>query len=80
MDQNERDEILYRLDERTKKVDDHLERLDQRVAENEERIDELTTTVNKNSGNIKVAKRALAVLASAATAIAARVFAGLRVL
>lgn len=32
MDEQEREEILYRLDERTKRVDDYLERHDRRIS------------------------------------------------
>lgn len=32
MDEKEQEEILYRLDERTKRVDDYLERHDRRIS------------------------------------------------
>lgn len=35
MDDQERDEILYRLDTRTKRVDEHINRLDERLDEHE---------------------------------------------
>lgn len=58
MDQQERDELLWRLDERTKKVDDHLSRLDERLEEAEEDIDEHDEKISSNEDSIRVIKKA----------------------
>lgn len=49
MEEKERDEILYRLDERTKRVDDHLNRLDERVSKNEQQINKNDDRITRNS-------------------------------
>lgn len=48
MDKQEHEEILYRLDERTKRVDDYLNRLDERVAENSKELDYHNERINEN--------------------------------
>lgn len=49
MDSKEQEEILYRLDERTERVDAHLKRLEKEVAENSKDIDDLQSSVDKNT-------------------------------
>lgn len=49
MNQKERDELLYRLDERTERVDEAIERIDERIDENANDIDDLQLKVRRNS-------------------------------
>lgn len=58
MKESERDEILWRLDERTKKVDDHLERLDQRVEENEKQLDKHNNRITDNEATLETVTKA----------------------
>lgn len=74
MDDKERDEILYRLDERTKRVDDHLNRLDKRVAQNEESIEDLHDEVQSNADDISTAKKVLGGLVTLLSGALAKVF------
>lgn len=69
MDQKDRDEILWRLDERTKRVDDHLNRLDERLEEAESAISDNKENISDNSDSISLIKkttRAAGVLITAA--------------
>jgi hypothetical protein len=50
MDENEREEILYRLDERTKRVDEKLSNFDDRISENREDIETNDERITANSG------------------------------
>lgn len=58
MDEKEQDEILWRVDERTKRIDDHLENIDGRVQENGEDINEVQKDVQKNENDINTIKAA----------------------
>ena len=49
MDDRERDEILWRLDERTERMDARVERIDNRQSENAEAIDDLDARVTRNT-------------------------------
>jgi hypothetical protein len=49
MDEDEMEEILYRLDERTKRVDDKLNRLDRETTKNSKDIDELQDVTRRNA-------------------------------
>ncbi|WP_200531616.1 MULTISPECIES: hypothetical protein [unclassified Halorubrum] len=49
MDDRERDEILWRLDERTERMDARVERIDNRQSENAEAIEDLDTRVTRNT-------------------------------
>ena len=80
MDQSERDELLYRLDERTERVDMHLRRIDERVEENSESIDRLEDIVSDHEDELNLAKKALAGIAGLVSAIAAKVATGLRLI
>lgn len=74
MDQGERDKILYRLDERTKRVDGHLRRLDQRVEEVEEEIESHDDRITDNEGTLRlITKAGTGFVGLATTAIAAGV-------
>lgn len=68
MDDQEQEEILYRLDERTKRVDDHLNRLDRRVAENEREIEDHDERISQNEDSVNTARKAVGGLGAALTA------------
>lgn len=76
MDQKQRDEILWRLDERTKKVDDHLNRLDERLEEAEKDITKNSEEISDNSDSIeliaKTTRAAGALFAAVISGIGAR--------
>lgn len=59
MDEKERDEILYRLDERTKRVDDHLKRLDERVSEVESELEKQDHRITQNESMLGTIDRAV---------------------
>lgn len=65
MDEQEKEEILYRLDERTKRVDNHLARLDNRVSENEDELKELKSQTNRNSRDISYGKGLIGAIGTA---------------
>jgi t-SNARE complex subunit (syntaxin) len=73
MKEDERDEILYRLDERTKRVDEHLNRLDERVEENEQTIDNIDSRLSDAEKDVNTAKGVLAFLSAGVSAIIAKV-------
>lgn len=58
MDEKERDEILYRLDERTKRVDDHLDRLDKRLEVLENEVEVHDERIADNEDWIQTANKA----------------------
>lgn len=58
MDERERDEILWRLDERTKRVDDHLNRLDKRMEDVEESVEQHDDRINDNENSIDTIMKA----------------------
>lgn len=72
MDEEKRDEILVRLDERTERVDEHLRRLQEDVDENESDIDELQENVASNKTDIRNGKGLLAVLGTILSAMFAK--------
>lgn len=45
MDEQEKEEVLYRLDERTKRVDEKFDKLERQVAKNEKQIRDNKETV-----------------------------------
>lgn len=55
MDSREQEEILYRLDERTKRVDEKLNDLDERVAENSVTIENHDERISENEDNLNTA-------------------------
>jgi uncharacterized protein YlxW (UPF0749 family) len=73
MDDDERDEILYRLDERTERVDETMNRLENRVAQNEDRISKVEDRVNSNTQYLHTAKGLLAALGTGLMAVIAKV-------
>lgn len=74
MDEDERDEILYRLDTRTKRVDNHLNRLDERVENVENDVDKLENIARSNKQDINAGKGIIGALAAALTAAVGKVF------
>jgi len=46
MDERQRDEILWRLDERTERMDSRLERVNERVAAQDEKIEQVQSYVD----------------------------------
>lgn len=65
MQDKERDEILYRLDERTKRVDEHLDRLERRIANIEKQTDAHEERINDNEDAISTARKGVAGVGSA---------------
>ena len=49
MDDSERDEILWRVDERTARIDDRIDRIHNHVDANDDALNELDTRVRRNS-------------------------------
>lgn len=77
MDDSEHEEILYRLDERTKRVDDHLNRLDRRLAEAEEELDHLDERVDENRNTLTILTKGAASIGTIITAGISGIFAKL---
>lgn len=73
MNDDERDEILIRVDERTKRIDDALSNLRDDISENEQDIDAVEEKVTSNSTDIKTGKGILAGLATLTSALLAKV-------
>jgi chaperonin cofactor prefoldin len=73
MNDEERDEVLIRIDERTERIEDRINRHEQRIETNESEIDNLKSDTQKNTSDIKVAKTLLGALGAMFTAISARV-------
>lgn len=78
MDDKERDEILYRLDERTKRVDDHLNRLDRRVESNANELDNheerITNTESFTQTIWRVTKTGVAMMTALLSGLGAAAF------
>jgi len=49
MDDRERDEILWRLDERTERIDGRIERINSRVTKQDEALEDLDDRVTRNT-------------------------------
>lgn len=73
MDEEEREEILIRLDERTKKVDDTIERLEQRTRENSEAIETNAEQIQANSDQLKAGKGIIGFIGMILSGLAAKV-------
>jgi uncharacterized coiled-coil protein SlyX len=72
MDEKEKERILYRLDARTKRVDERLDELNERVSQNEQELDSLEATAGQNQQDIMYGKGVLAFIVSAITAFGVR--------
>lgn len=73
MDEQEIEEILYRLDERTKRVDENLDRIDRLARQNRKRMQELNLKVQSNEEDIKRGKGALAIIGTAMSGVLAKI-------
>lgn len=69
MDDQEMEEILYRLDERTKRVDEHLDRLDRQVRENRQTNQDHEERITDNEHTLGTMSRGLKGLAGAVMAL-----------
>jgi len=77
MDSKERDEILYRLDERTKRVDDHLARLDERLKNVEIDVEDHDYRINENEDDLEIITKTTKSIGGTAVAILSAIFAKL---
>lgn len=66
------EEILYRLDERTERVDEHLDRLERNVRRNSKDIGKLKKTTDRNTRDISYGKGVLGFVVAAVTSIMAK--------
>jgi chaperonin cofactor prefoldin len=73
MNDEERDEVLIRIDERTERIEDRIDRHEQRLESNESDIDGLKSDTQKNTSDIKIAKTLLGALGTLFAAVSARV-------
>lgn len=73
MDEDEKERILYRLDTRTRRVDEQINRIDEKVSENEEDIEQIKTTVLSNKKDLTYGKGVMGFIASAVAAISAKI-------
>lgn len=84
MEDQEKDEILYRLDERTERIENELtrrvEKLEQNVGENRGRINAVENDTLKNSEDISKGKAVLGALVAGFTTVLAKVGGALRLI
>lgn len=80
MDQDERDELLYRLDERTERIDKRLQRVNQDIADNRNDIDVLQDKVSANENTLQLTKRVIIGVGGLLSAVAAKILTGIRIL
>ena len=73
MDEDEKEQILYRLDERTRHINENINRLDDKVSENREDIEEIRAVTLKNRKDIRYGKGVMGFIASAVAAISAKI-------
>jgi len=73
MDEDEKERILYRLDARTKRVDENINRIDEKVSDNEDDIEEIKTVTLKNRKDLKYGKGVMGFIASTVAGIAAKI-------
>jgi hypothetical protein len=73
MDETEKEEILYRLDERTERVDENLDRLDDKVRKNEQEIHRIDNDTKRNSQHLHTAGRVIGFLSASVAALIAKV-------
>lgn len=72
MDQKERDETLYRIDERTKQIRGDLKDIEERQLRHAKRIEQLESQTQKNRSDIKIGKGIVGFIAAGITAISTR--------
>jgi len=84
MDNKERDEILYRVDERTERMEEEMirrmEKLENKVGENRGRIDTVESNTLENSNDLKRAKTLLTVIGGAVLTALGKVFGAIRLI
>ena len=73
MDSKEHEEILYRIDERTKQIKSEIDRVEERQKKQKKKINELESDTQKNSSDIKVGKAILGAIGTAVTALLAKI-------
>lgn len=78
MDEKEKDELLYRVDERTARLEDELirrlEDLEDTAVENRGRINTLEKNTTQNSRDLRNAKAVIGALAGIVATVATKVF------
>lgn len=78
MDSVEQEEILYRLDERTKRVDEQLERINSSIEKHDKEINSLHSKIVENENSINnmssAAKIGGATLLAIISGIGAKIF------
>lgn len=79
MQEREMEELLYRLDERTMRIEDGLEEIREVNARQEKELDDLDSRVQKNETKIKGALGLLGGTASLSTGALAKVLGILRI-
>lgn len=65
MDERERDQVLARLDTRTKRVDEHIDRFEKVLDEHEKQLDDHESRIQTNENNIKDGKVIIGTIGSA---------------
>jgi hypothetical protein len=84
MDNKERDEILYRVDERTERMEEEMlrrmEKLENKVGENSGRIDTVESNTLENSNDLKRAKTLLTVIGGAVLTALGKVFGAIKLI
>lgn len=65
MDDSERDQILARLDARTKRVDEHLDRFEDKFDEHEEKLDNHDERISDNEDAVRDGRRLASALGAA---------------
>lgn len=73
MKEREKDEILYRIDERTEQIAERLERHEQIQTRHARHIDELQSNTQKNTSDIAVGKAIISGITAMIVALTARV-------
>jgi len=62
MDDAERDQVLARLDNRTKRVDEHIDRFEDKLKEHEEQLDDHESRIQTTESDVRNAKVLLGAL------------------
>jgi len=66
-------EMLHRIDERTKRVDNHIRRLEADVEKNREDVDNLQSVAQKNTSDIRIGKAIIGAFGTILTGIAVKI-------
>ena len=73
MDEKEKEEILYRIDERTEKIQQDISRVEMKQRKQDKKIDDLEAKTQKNTTNIKVGKAIMGVIGTAVAGVFAKI-------